>query len=102
MCLHNFGFFFIFIVSLKSTIIIYFSVFVCQKKKRIGSGYYLYLTGLKIKKQKEELKTKRVYDNLGAMFAETLKQARLNLQVIVMKILIFITPKNDTVTIFFF
>ena len=33
------------------------------------SAYYLYQAGLKIKKEKEELKSKKVYSNLGAMFA---------------------------------
>ena len=34
MCLHNFGFFIIFIISLNSAII-FFSVFVCQKNKKL-------------------------------------------------------------------
>ena len=40
-----------------------------SEKQRIDSGYYLYQAGLKIKKEKEERNTKRMYSNLGAMFA---------------------------------
>ena len=40
-----------------------------SEKQIIDSGYYLYQAGLKIKKEKEEFKTKRVPGNLGALFA---------------------------------
>ena len=40
-----------------------------SEKQRIDSGYYLYQAELKSKKEKEALKAKNVYDNLGAMFA---------------------------------
>ena len=40
-----------------------------SEKQRIDSGYYLYQAGLKNKKEKEALKAKKVYSNLGAMFA---------------------------------
>ena len=60
---------FFFIVSLISTTF-FSSVFIfLSEKQRIDSGYYLYQAGWKIKKEKEERKSKKVYSNLGAMFA---------------------------------
>ena len=40
-----------------------------SEKQRIDSGYYLYQAGLKSKKEKGEMEAKKVYSNLGAMFA---------------------------------
>ena len=47
----------------------YFFCFHLSEKQRIDSGYYLYQAELKSKKEKEALKAKQVYSNLGAMFA---------------------------------
>ena len=46
-----------------------FFVLFLSEKQRIDSGYYLYQAELKSKKEKEALKAKKVYSNLGAMFA---------------------------------
>ena len=40
-----------------------------SEKQRIDSGYYLYQAEVKSKKEKEALKAKKIYSNLGAMFA---------------------------------
>ena len=46
-----------------------FFVLFLSEKQRIDSGYYLFQAELKSKKEKEALKAKKVYSNLGAMFA---------------------------------
>ena len=43
-------------------------VSILSEKQRIDSGYYLYQAEVKSKKEKEALKAKKVYSNLGAMF----------------------------------
>ena len=53
---------------MRSNIIHIFVLFLSEKQ-RIDSGYYLYQAELKSKKEKEALKAKKVYSNLGAMFA---------------------------------
>ena len=47
----------------------FFCFIFLSEKQRIDSGYYLYQTEVKSKKEKEALKAKKVYSNLGAMFA---------------------------------
>ena len=44
------------------------TVLFLSQKQRIDSGYYLNQTEQKSKKEKEALKAKKVYSNLGAMF----------------------------------
>ena len=60
--------FFFPLFSARSTIILFCFIFLSEKQ-RIDSGYYLYQAEVKSKKEKEALKAKKVYSNLGAMFA---------------------------------
>ena len=67
MCIQSLVFLF-HIFRARSNIIYIFVLFLSEKQ-RIDSGYYLYQAELKSKKEKEVLKTKNVYSNLGAIFA---------------------------------
>ena len=68
MCIQAKEFLFFFHFPAHSTIIVVCFHFLSEKQ-RIDSGYYLYQAEVKSKKEKEALKAKKIYSNLGAMFA---------------------------------
>jgi len=68
MCIQAKEFLFFFHFPAHSTIIVVCFYFLSEKQ-RIDSGYYLYQAEVKSKKEKEALKAKKIYSNLGAMFA---------------------------------
>ena len=69
MCIQAKEFLFFFHFPAHSTIIVVCFYFFLSEKQRIDSGYYLYQAEVKSKKEKEALKAKKIYSNLGAMFA---------------------------------
>ena len=62
------SFYFSFIFPRIALLSLFVFIFLSEKQ-RIDSGYYLYQAEVKSKKEKEALKAKKIYSNLGAMFA---------------------------------